>query len=57
MLSAEQRIAQARALCRRAAVERMAPQEFRSFADWLGLSDLVDDEDEVENPPAPLGKK
>jgi hypothetical protein len=57
MLSDEQRIAQARALCGRAAVERMAPQEFRSFADWLGLSDLLDDEDEVENPPKPPGKR
>lgn len=57
MLSAEQRLAQGRALCGRAAVEKMAPQEFRSFADWLNLDDVLDAEDQVEAPLKPPKKK
>lgn len=51
MLSPEQCVAQSNALCDRALVERMAPREFRSFADWLDLSDVIDAEDEVVCPP------
>ena len=49
MLSNQEYLVQARALVARSSVERLSPSEFRSFADWLGLADTVDDE-EVENP-------
>ena len=45
MLSAEQRIAKARALTERAAIERMMPLEFLAFAEWLGLAETADGHD------------
>jgi hypothetical protein len=35
----------------------MAPQEFRSIADWLELSDVLDDEGEAERPAEPSKKR
>ena len=58
MLSAEQCIAKARTLSARAAVERMPPSEFLAFAEWLGLSDTVDgQEDGAERGNAPLPQR
>ncbi len=52
MLSAEQCIAKARALSARAAVERMPPSKFLAFAEWLGLSDTVDEQGGAESEDA-----